>query len=140
MPVDDAGGIFEVSSVRFGRAVHLVLSGELDMATTPILDRWLSRATSNGNAEVIVDLDKVSFIDVTGLRALMRAADQARRSGQRFALVKAPEVVRRVIQLTNTTHLLHSETPTVPAERSNGSRAEPAGVRSRSLLHLSYLR
>lgn len=142
MAADDIGrSLFEVSSERFGRAEHLMLSGELDMATAPILDGPLSRATSNGNAEVIVDLEKVSFMDASGLQALMRAADRARRNGQRFAIVKAPAPVRRLIQITNTTHLLHSEQRTVPGGPWNGSGANGAARREAgSLLHPSIVR
>jgi anti-sigma B factor antagonist len=122
---DASGGIFEASSERFGRAEHLMLNGELDMATAPILDGWLSKATGNGNSEVIVDLEKVTFMDVSGLRALLRAADDASRRGQRFAVVNAPAAVRRVIQLTDTTHLLHSERQTVPGDPANRSSVDP---------------
>jgi len=115
-----------------------MLNGELDMATAPILDGWLSKATGNGNSEVIVDLEKVTFMDVTGLRALLRAADDASRRGQRFAVVNAPAAVRRVIQLTDTTHLLHSERPTVPGDPANRSSVDP--VRSQSLLDSSSVR
>jgi anti-sigma B factor antagonist len=138
---DDAGRrIFEVSSERFGRAEHLMISGELDVATASILEGWLSKATGNGNSEVIVDLEKVTFMDVSGLRALLRAADDAGRRGQRFAVVKADAAVRRVIQLTNTTHLLHSEGPTVPGEPSNRSSVDRAASMDPISLHPSSVR
>lgn len=101
--------VFGLRSERRGRAEHLLLSGELDTATSPVLDGWLQTAERNGNSTIVVDLENVTFIDVGGLRPFIRAADRAVRSGRGFALVKAPAMVRKVLQITGTTHLLGSD-------------------------------
>lgn len=101
--------LFNVSSEHHGHAAHLCLSGELDLATSPILERSLAGAESNGNTAIVVDLERVTFIDVSGLRAFVGAADRASRSGRTFSMIKAPAVVRRLLQITGTTHLLGSD-------------------------------
>jgi anti-sigma B factor antagonist len=94
--------LFSVRSETRDHAVHLRLSGELDVATSPVLDGWLSRAGSNGYSAMVLDLEGLTFIDATGLRSLHRAAVRARRSGKGFAIVNVPRVVRRVLDLTGT--------------------------------------
>jgi anti-anti-sigma factor len=97
---------FNVHSEQRGSAVLMHLSGELDMATAPALEGWLSGAERNGNAEIVVDLNNVTFMDSTGLRPFLEAATRARRNGRSFALVRAPAQVARVLQITRTAHLL----------------------------------
>ena len=98
--------LFNVHSEQRGSAVLLHLSGELDMATAPALEGSLSGAERNGNAEIVVDLNDVTFMDSTGLRPFLEAAARASRIGRSFALVRAPAQVARVLQLTRTAHLL----------------------------------
>jgi anti-sigma B factor antagonist len=103
--------LFSVHGEQRGRTVHLRLSGELDMATSPVLEEWLSNAMLNGNVEIVVDLEDVTFMDGSALHAFLRAADRANRSGRSLGIVRASDVVRRVLQVTRTTHLLRHEVP-----------------------------
>jgi hypothetical protein len=41
--------LFSVRTEQRGHAAHLHLSGELDLATFPVLERGLQGAESNGN-------------------------------------------------------------------------------------------
>jgi anti-anti-sigma factor len=49
------------------------VAGELDVASAPALDDALQRAEVSEVAVITIDLDGVSFIDSTGLRALLEA-------------------------------------------------------------------
>lgn len=97
---------FRVSNEQRGDSAHLSLFGEIDVATTPVLEEWIHAAERNGSTAIIVDLEQVTFMDVSGLRAFLGAAQRAGRSGRTFAIVKAPRVVQRVLQITGTTHLV----------------------------------
>ena len=97
---------FKVTSEQQGDAAYLRVSGEIDIATAPLLDERLRAAQSNGYTGVVVDLEHVTFMDSSGLRSLLRAAEQARRSDKWFATVKPPPMVRRVFEITGTAHLL----------------------------------
>jgi anti-sigma B factor antagonist len=124
MPEVTNQGLFKVSSEQRGHAAHLCLSGELDLATSPILERSLQGAESNGNIAIVVDLEQVTFMDVSGLRAFLGAAERASGSGRTFSMVKAPAVVRRVLQITRTTYLLGSDEGSLfPDERLVGVSA-----------------
>ena len=100
---------FSVTGEQRGGAAYLRVSGEIDMATAPVLDERLRAAQSNGYTGIVVDLEHVTFMDITGLRSLIRAAEEARRSDKTFATVKATAIVKRVLQITGTAHLLDAD-------------------------------
>ena len=80
-------------------AVHLVLAGELDIASTEGLEQQLE--TLEGEAPVLIlDLRKVEFIDSTGIRALIAADERARSTGRRFVVVRGSEAVNRLFSVT----------------------------------------
>lgn len=78
----------------------LVLSGELDMSTAPAVEQRLKAAEGTGAATVVLDLRDLSFLDSSGLRLITEADKRARSAGRRLALVRGPEVVNRVFEIT----------------------------------------
>lgn len=66
----------------------LVVQGEVDMATVPVLRDQLARAVAhNPAATVFVDLDGVTVLDDTGLGVLLGAAAAARFSDGDMQLI-----------------------------------------------------
>ena len=61
--------------------------GELDVARVGDFRAALSDAAREGAAAVVVDLSQVSFIDSSGLGALLDLHNRLRRSGRRLAVV-----------------------------------------------------
>ena len=96
-----------VAHVESGNgATKIVLSGELDMATVPILDEYLTRVETDEVAEIVVDLREVTFIDTVGLRAFLAARDRAEANGRQLVLTGAGPRVRRVFEITGFESLL----------------------------------
>lgn len=56
-----------------GRTATLVLCGELDYATAPLLAGRLTTALARGPESVILDLAALTFIDCSGLSPIIRA-------------------------------------------------------------------
>jgi anti-anti-sigma factor len=80
----------------------LVARGEIDMATVDELRRGLRRLVeSAGERNVVVDLADVTFIDSSGLEALVRA--EPRGTASRLVLRSASPAVRRLLEVTGTT-------------------------------------
>jgi anti-anti-sigma factor len=61
--------------------------GELDIATVGDFRAALWDAAREGAGAVVVDLSQVSFIDSTGLGAIVELHSRLRRSGRRLAVV-----------------------------------------------------
>jgi anti-sigma B factor antagonist len=80
----------------------LALFGELDLASTPMLEAELAAVESSGAARVVIDLAGVGFMDSTGLQALLRARERAAANDHQFALKRGPHQVQRVFELTKT--------------------------------------
>jgi anti-anti-sigma factor len=90
-------------SIRIDRADEtavVVLEGELDIATTPGAEEELRRVELNGARVIVLDLRGLTFMDSTGLRLLVSADARARDAGHRLVVVRGPEAVHRVLEIT----------------------------------------
>jgi anti-anti-sigma factor len=86
-----------------GDVTSLKLSGELDLASTPTLERELAAIEpSAGRRRVLIDLSGVGFMDSTGLQALLRARERANEHGAELVLRRGSHQVQRVFELTKT--------------------------------------
>ncbi|MBV9607580.1 MAG: STAS domain-containing protein [Solirubrobacterales bacterium] len=95
MPID-----FAVQTHTRGRTVTLALNGELDLVSSPTLQRVIDDAVQSDAELLIVDLRGLEFMDSTGLHVLVKAQRQAHDAGRRFALVRGREQVQRLFDLT----------------------------------------
>lgn len=62
-------------------------SGEIDLLTVEAFRAAIAAAAAAEPGELVVDLTDVSFIDSTGLGAVVEANARATRAGTRFAVV-----------------------------------------------------
>jgi anti-sigma B factor antagonist len=76
------------STIVVGDAAVISLSGEVDMATLPLLHDALSKALAHHPGRMLViDIDGVTVLDDTGLGVLLGAAGSARQSGADLSVV-----------------------------------------------------
>jgi anti-sigma B factor antagonist len=110
---------FDVTTEDRGEAVHIRLSGELDISTAPKVEDELARVEPNRPDLIILDLSRLGFMDSTGLRLLIAADTRARQEGRRLTIVKGPESVQRVFRITRLEERLEivDEVPANGAER-----------------------
>jgi anti-sigma B factor antagonist len=73
------------------------LEGELDFDTTFDVELRLEQAIKHAD-RVVVDLRDLTFIDSTGLGALIEARRQARLEGVGFEIVPGPPAVQQVFE------------------------------------------
>ena len=88
-----------IDTIEHEGSLLLVVAGELDIVTTPLLDEALARARATDAASILVDLSAVSFIDSTGLHVLIRHAC-AGEGGPRVSLTTPSPQARRVFELS----------------------------------------
>jgi anti-sigma B factor antagonist len=74
-----------------GESPVVVASGEIDMATAPMLARELTAAIEAGDGAVVLDLADVTFFDSSGLRVAIVAHRDLGEKGRRLAVVCDPE-------------------------------------------------
>jgi stage II sporulation protein AA (anti-sigma F factor antagonist) len=85
----------------------VVVLGELDLATVPRLRCVVSGEVEAGKSDLVVDLVGVEFIDLSGMRALLNFAEQAKDKGGRLRLQAPSRPVRRLLDLLG----LHEHLP-----------------------------
>ena len=88
---------FTAEIVNAANPVVIRASGELDIATVGSLQTCLESAASNGGP-VEVDMTEVTFMDSSGLRALIIEREAADGAGRGFVVVPS-EAVRRLITI-----------------------------------------
>lgn len=101
-----SGPQFSVRTNSQNGVASLALQGELDMATFPQLEECLMPLEQDGVSAIIVDLRDLTFIDSSGLRALLRAKERARTTSHRVVLLGASASARRLFEITQTEWLM----------------------------------
>jgi anti-sigma B factor antagonist len=78
----------------------LVLDGAFDLVTAPKFEQAIDDAVNSGRRNLVLDLRRVSFLDGTMLRALVRSWARLLGNDRRFALVRPNPLVWRTFVLT----------------------------------------
>jgi len=94
-----------IDTIERDGSLVLMVHGELDIATSPVLDEALARARGTDATSIVVDLRSLSFIDSTGLHVLVRHA-RAEGGRARIRLTKGPSHIQRVFQLSGVSEYL----------------------------------
>ncbi|UDY37463.1 STAS domain-containing protein [Dermatobacter hominis] len=79
-----------------GRAV---VTGDLDVSVTDLLESRLVALREAGATDLIVDATDVTFLDSSGLRALIHARNEFEGAGGTFIIDGMSPAVRRVLDL-----------------------------------------
>jgi anti-anti-sigma factor len=91
---------FEVRSEFEADACRLTVIGELDIATTPQLEEAAHATIARGVIDVTVDLRQVTFMDSSGLRALIVLNDRASTEGWALGLLRPAGPPLAILALT----------------------------------------
>ena len=92
-------GIRDIDSLRGDGQVVVVLRGALDVAEAAKVAASLAVVAASGRT-VIVDLEGLEFIDSSGLAALVRTRQHARRAGCDLVLAAPQQQVLRMLAIT----------------------------------------
>lgn len=95
--------------------------GEVDLATSPALEQTLLEVEGDRAGEMIVDLSRCSFLDSSGLRALLATSERCEQSSKRRALVLSNPSVMRIFQLTRYDELFEIYPTVEAAVNANGN-------------------
>lgn len=79
---------------------RVTVAGELDAATAPDLVAALRPLVAHPSGSVVVNMSEVSFMDSSGLRALIHAANDAKAAGGSVVLVAVSAAVNRLLEVT----------------------------------------
>ena len=91
-----------------GEALVVRPFGELNRSTAKTLEAELRRAIGGDASGVILDLRRVSFIDLAALRGLLLMVRQSLRNEGRLHLLRGSARLERLINESRVGHLLPS--------------------------------
>jgi anti-sigma B factor antagonist len=94
------GRLQSAVNVEGDKAV-LSLYGELDLAHAELLNEAIQDPQLASVSMLILDLRELRFLDSSGLRAILRAQEDCRDRGQKFAITPAAGQVQRLLDVTH---------------------------------------
>lgn len=83
-----------------GDRASVAVRGELDGATVPTLRTVLSGLVDGGHHRIVLDLDRVTFLDAAGLGAMVATLERLRRADGSLVLRAVPPRVTRLLEIT----------------------------------------
>jgi anti-sigma B factor antagonist len=93
-----------------GDRATIQIGGEIDLATCPQLQALLVELVDRGCHQLIVDLERVSFLDCAGIRVLVDTLRRVQEHGGSLRLVRPTRLVERVLVLTGMTTVFPIDT------------------------------
>jgi anti-anti-sigma factor len=86
--------------------VRIVVAGEVDMETAPELSNCL---LDHSNADVIVDLSRVGFLDSSGVNVLVKAYLRLEDAGHTLRTIGEQDHVLKVLEVLGVDAPLHGD-------------------------------
>jgi anti-sigma B factor antagonist len=102
----------QIHTAQAGQATRMEVVGELDVASAPLLEEAVTGALEAGRRDLVVDLANTTFLDSSGLSALIRAA-RAVEAARGSMTVHSPHgsEARLVIDLSDTAAIVGLRDP-----------------------------
>lgn len=101
--------LLHVDAVEQGRSVRLIVTGEVDSSSAPLLGQALDGALDGRPEQLVVDLCAVTFLDSAGLSTLAVAHRRAREQQVTLRVLASASAVVRPLQITGLWKLLGAE-------------------------------
>ena len=98
----------EIHALTHRRTALVALRGELDLVTVSKVAEVLDglELRPDGVRHLVLDLRGLTFMDVPGLRELIKQNEYARANRHNLAIVRGTRAIDRLLQLTGVEDLL----------------------------------
>lgn len=93
------GNNFTVAEERTKDGIVLVLDGELDMTSAPMVEAAVDAVAEDGAEGLSFDLEAVGFIDSSGLRSLLQARQRFGDRSDSVTLVSPQRSALRLLEV-----------------------------------------
>jgi anti-sigma B factor antagonist len=109
---DGAVRTFWLEAANAGDSAIITVGGEVDLDTAHrISEMGLALLIEGALPILVLDLEAVTFIDSTGLGALVELHNASRESGQQLRLRRIPERVQSLLRITGLDALFAVDDP-----------------------------
>ncbi len=94
------GDTVNIDTRNDGDVTIVEIDGDVDARTGPMLLRNLDEILAAGNNKIVLDLEKVDFMDSMGISVLLTFHKRIRFQNGTVTLARLQEPVRKVFELT----------------------------------------
>ncbi|WP_367129671.1 STAS domain-containing protein [Saccharothrix sp. HUAS TT1] len=102
--MDDFTDVVTLATREVSAGVVVVeVSGELDMATTPVVEEYVLRRLDDVGRVLVLDLSGVTFFGSTGINLLITLRTACEAAGSQLRVVATTKVVLHPLELTDLT-------------------------------------
>jgi anti-sigma B factor antagonist len=99
--LEEAG--MEINRRETGDVVIFDIKGEIDLYNAPAIKEKIKDEINKGKVNIIINLDKVSYIDSSGIGVLISSLSNLKKVGGAMKLINVYASVRKVFELTKLT-------------------------------------
>ena len=92
--------VFGTHQEQCGDLVVLAVHGDVDLQSAPELGAALARVHNDRSGDVVIDLSAVTFLDSSGLGAIVTAHHALQASGHSVRVVCTDPRILKIIKLT----------------------------------------
>ena len=90
----------QVNSRKQGDILICAISGDIDINTSPDIRKEFEKMSKEQAKKIVLNLDKVSYIDSSGLATLVEALKRVREYGGRIKLTNLSGKVKSLFEIT----------------------------------------
>lgn len=93
----------DISQKTVGDIVVLVIVGEIDLYNAPEIKDIINKLIEERKYNVVIDLEKVSYIDSSGIGALISSLSNLKKYQGGLKIINVYASVKKVFELTKLT-------------------------------------
>ena len=98
-----------LNTVRRNGVARISLEGDIDLASVELLEEELAVVEGNGTFGILLDFERLAFIDSTGLHWIDRAHRRAVLAGRVLAVSNDSRAVKRTFEMAGMDSLLNTQ-------------------------------
>ena len=92
-----------IETQDLGIAILVQVSGEVDMSNSPTVRETLIDLTNKKSRAILVDLERVTYMDSSGIATLVEGLQETNTYGGKFRLASLSPKVQQVFDLARLT-------------------------------------
>jgi len=93
----------EIHRREAGDVVIFDINGEIDLYNAPEIKEKIKEEMNKNKVNIVINLDKVSYIDSSGIGVLISSLSNLKKVGGALKLINVYASVRKVFELTKLT-------------------------------------
>ena len=93
----------EINRRESGDIVVFDITGEIDLYNAPEIKEKIKEEMNKSKVNIIINLDKVTYIDSSGIGVLISSLSNLKKVGGALKLINVYASVRKVFELTKLT-------------------------------------